>query len=43
MKKIDTEKLKTYMAKFLPQYMIPKYIIQLKSFWTYIVNSTNNG
>ena len=29
--KIDTEKLKTYMAKFLPQYMIPKYIIQLKS------------
>lgn len=27
---VDTEKVKTYMAKFLPQYMIPKYIVQVK-------------
>lgn len=27
---IDTEKIKSYLSKFLPQYMVPKYIIQLK-------------
>ncbi len=30
-KQIDIDQLKTYMSKFLPQYMIPKYIVQLKS------------